>query len=147
MLMQRTRKILEISTNTMICNEPPPIAWFFEHWLAELPGPYGPPRGALLVARADGASAGCVLLRPLDDETAEIKRLYEAGLRAITLDLSQLSGIDPVGVAVIGFRAEPVITIVSLVWRASWIVAAKMWPIHTAATASESRPRKSSGTA
>jgi len=48
----------------------------FEKWLADLPGPYAPPRGALLVARANGASAGCVCLRPLDDETAEIKRLY-----------------------------------------------------------------------
>jgi putative acetyltransferase len=48
----------------------------FEHWLAELPGPYAPPRGALLVARVDGASAGCVLLRPLDVDTGEIKRLY-----------------------------------------------------------------------
>jgi len=48
----------------------------FEKWLADLPGPYAPPRGALLVVRANGASAGCVCLRPLDDETAEIKRLY-----------------------------------------------------------------------
>jgi putative acetyltransferase len=48
----------------------------FEQWLAELPGPYAPPRGALLVARANGASAGCVALRSLDDETGEIKRLY-----------------------------------------------------------------------
>ena len=46
----------------------------------------------------------------------------------------------------IGFRAEPVITMVSFGWRASWIVAEKIFPIQTAATASESRPRKSSGT-
>ena len=46
---------------------------------------------------------------------------------------------------VIGFRAEPVIVIVSSACFASWIVDAKMWPIHTAATASDSRPRKSSG--
>ncbi len=37
---------------------------------------------------------------------AEIERLYEAGIRAITLDLSQLSGIDSAGVAVIVFRAK-----------------------------------------
>jgi len=48
----------------------------YEQWLAGLPGPYAPPRGALLVARVDGANAGCVALRPFDDESAEVKRLY-----------------------------------------------------------------------
>jgi putative acetyltransferase len=48
----------------------------FEQWLEALPGPYAPPPGALLVARANGGSAGCVALRSLDDETGEIKRLY-----------------------------------------------------------------------
>jgi hypothetical protein len=37
--------------------------------------------------------------------------------------------------------------IVSVVWRASWIVAEKMCAIQTAAIASESRPRKSWGRA
>jgi anti-anti-sigma factor len=37
---------------------------------------------------------------------AEIERLYEAGITAITLDLSQLSGIDSAGVAVIAFRSK-----------------------------------------
>src|SRR6266404_378403 len=55
---------------------PVPLETDFEQWLAELPSPYSPPRGAMLVARANGASAGCVALRPLDDESAEIKRLY-----------------------------------------------------------------------
>src|SRR5205085_6982300 len=44
----------------------------FEDELAQLPGAYGPPRGALLLA----PGAGCVALRPLDAPTAEIKRLY-----------------------------------------------------------------------
>jgi len=44
----------------------------FERELAELPGAYAPPRGALLLARGDG----CVALRPLDDTTCELKRLY-----------------------------------------------------------------------
>jgi putative acetyltransferase len=48
----------------------------FEAWLDSLPGPYGPPPGRLLVARYGGETAGCVALRALDDETAEIKRLY-----------------------------------------------------------------------
>lgn len=52
----------------------------FERELAELPGEYAPPRGTLLIARVDGAVAGCCALRPLDasdyPNAAEMKRLY-----------------------------------------------------------------------
>jgi ribosomal protein S18 acetylase RimI-like enzyme len=48
----------------------------FDEELAGLPGDYGPPRGALLVATVDGVPAGCAGLRPLDPATAEVKRLY-----------------------------------------------------------------------
>ena len=44
----------------------------FDEELAALPGAYGPPRGALLLA----PGAGCVALRALDAATAEMKRLY-----------------------------------------------------------------------
>jgi GNAT superfamily N-acetyltransferase len=44
----------------------------FEKELASLPGDYAPPRGRLLIA----SGAGCVALRPLDEETCEMKRLY-----------------------------------------------------------------------
>lgn len=48
----------------------------FEEELRDLPGDYAPPKGMLLVA-ADGPSfLGCVAVRPLDSETAELKRLY-----------------------------------------------------------------------
>ena len=48
----------------------------FKEELAGLPGAYAPPRGTLLVAAAGTQLAGCVALRPLDQETGEMKRLY-----------------------------------------------------------------------
>jgi GNAT superfamily N-acetyltransferase len=41
-----------------------------------LPGPYAPPRGALYLARLDGAPVGCVALHPLDAATGEVKRMF-----------------------------------------------------------------------
>jgi ribosomal protein S18 acetylase RimI-like enzyme len=48
----------------------------FETELAELPGKYAAPRGQVLLACADGRIVGCVALRPLDETTCEMKRLY-----------------------------------------------------------------------
>jgi putative acetyltransferase len=50
----------------------------FENELAGLPGSYGPPSGRLLIATAASGnnSAGCVALRPFDESTCEMKRLF-----------------------------------------------------------------------
>ena len=52
----------------------------FDRELADLPGEYCAPRGALLLAWVDGQLAGCCALRPLDTSdyanAAEMKRLY-----------------------------------------------------------------------
>jgi len=52
----------------------------FDKELAELPGEYAPPHGALLVAKVDGELAGCCAIRPLDaadyPNACEMKRLY-----------------------------------------------------------------------
>jgi len=48
----------------------------FDEELAGLPGGYAPPEGRLLLAWVDGRPAGCVALRRLDRDIAEMKRLY-----------------------------------------------------------------------
>jgi GNAT superfamily N-acetyltransferase len=52
----------------------------FEAELADLPGEYSPPTGALLLALIDGEVGGCCGLRALDSvdypNAAEMKRLY-----------------------------------------------------------------------
>lgn len=48
----------------------------FERELSNLAEVYGPPRGALLLARAGGDPAGCAAIRPLADEVCELKRMY-----------------------------------------------------------------------
>lgn len=48
----------------------------FERELRNLPGDYAPPRGCILLAFQGKSAAGCVALRPLEQETCEMKRLY-----------------------------------------------------------------------
>jgi GNAT superfamily N-acetyltransferase len=44
--------------------------------LAALPGCYAVPRGCLLLASVDGQPVGCVVMRPMDETTCEMKRLF-----------------------------------------------------------------------
>lgn len=49
-------------------------AWEAE--LAGLPGKYAPSKGSLLIAYRGGQPAGCVALRDLGDNVAEMKRMF-----------------------------------------------------------------------
>jgi ribosomal protein S18 acetylase RimI-like enzyme len=70
----------------------------FDRELAELPGKYAPPGGALVVARVDGAAAGCVGVRPLAVGICELKRLYvRGGYRR--LGLGRMLVVDALDVA------------------------------------------------
>lgn len=48
----------------------------FDEEIAGLPGAYVPPLGRLLIAFDMSHPIGCVALRQIDQETAELKRLY-----------------------------------------------------------------------
>jgi GNAT superfamily N-acetyltransferase len=48
----------------------------FAQELDTLPGAYAPPRGRLLLAGGEEDAFACVALRPLDERTGEVKRLY-----------------------------------------------------------------------
>lgn len=48
----------------------------FDKELAELPGDYAPPSGRLLLATVGNEAAGCVALHRLEENIAEMKRLY-----------------------------------------------------------------------
>jgi len=50
------------------------VEW--ERELADLPGPYGPPDGTLLIAREADLALGCVAAKRFDDESCEMKRMF-----------------------------------------------------------------------
>ena len=48
----------------------------YEDEIAHLEEKYGPPRGRFYLLYLNGALAGCVGMKPLDETCAELKRLY-----------------------------------------------------------------------
>ena len=48
----------------------------FEAELRDLPGGYGEPKGFVLCAESEGQVVGCVALKPLGGDIAEMKRLF-----------------------------------------------------------------------
>ena len=48
----------------------------FDQEIAGLPGKYAPPSGRLLLASVLGRAAGCVALQRVDEDRAEMKRMY-----------------------------------------------------------------------
>jgi len=48
----------------------------FDRELANLPGKYIAPKGALLLALWDDAAVGCIAFQPLSDTICEMKRMY-----------------------------------------------------------------------
>lgn len=48
----------------------------FEEEFRDIPGHYAPPGGRLILAVLDEETVGCVALKPLDEGTCEMKRLY-----------------------------------------------------------------------
>ena len=49
----------------------------FDKELAELPGKYAPPKGRIYIASVADTIAGCIALRPMDEEgICEMKRLF-----------------------------------------------------------------------
>lgn len=48
----------------------------YDEELRHLESKYGPPRGALILARENGEAAGCIALKEIDETRCELKRLY-----------------------------------------------------------------------
>jgi GNAT superfamily N-acetyltransferase len=48
----------------------------YAHELEDLGEKYGPPQGRLYLALCNGAPVGCIALRPISADSAELKRLF-----------------------------------------------------------------------
>lgn len=66
----------------------------FDTEFASLPGKYARPYGRLYLAFVDGALAGCIAMRKLNETRAEMKRLYvRQGFRGAKLGLSLVTKV------------------------------------------------------
>lgn len=105
----------------------------YQQEIADLPGAYAPPTGTLLLAEADGEAAGCVALRRIDDETAEMKRFYvpEAfrrrgiGRRLVTVLIAQAEAL---GYRRIYLETLPAMTAARALYKAFGF--REMGPLH-----------------
>jgi putative acetyltransferase len=71
-----------------------------------LPGPYTPPLGGLWLAAVAGRGIGCVALRPIDSDAAEVKRMFvDAGWRGHGVGRSLLRAL------IAGARARGYVTL------------------------------------
>jgi ribosomal protein S18 acetylase RimI-like enzyme len=76
---QSARDVAEVASLFREYGESLGIDLSFQHFaeeLAQLPGQYAEPSGALLIARVGDAAAGCVAMRRLEPRVCEMKRLY-----------------------------------------------------------------------
>ena len=48
----------------------------FDRELSELPGPYAPPHGRLILCQMDARPAACIAMKKLEPGVCEMKRLY-----------------------------------------------------------------------
>jgi putative acetyltransferase len=77
----------------------------FEGEIANLPGDYAPPRGALLLAKVDGAIAGCCALRQLVEAILDAARI--AGYDSVLLDTLNDMEIARTMYEELGFKEIP----------------------------------------
>ena len=87
----------------------------FDRELASLPGDYAPPRGGLWLAWIDRVPAGCVALRPLCEDEAEMKRLYVSPAHRGRGIGRSLAGHVIGAARALGYRALKLDTLASMV--------------------------------
>lgn len=72
--------LFEEYTRMLIAGEPEMAPYLaqqgYEEEIAHLEQKYGQPRGRLYVALAEDRVVGCIALRPIDEASGELKRLY-----------------------------------------------------------------------
>lgn len=77
---QEVRTLFQEYTEMLIAGDPSFREYLalqnYEAELAHLEEKYGPPDGRLYLAYWEGALAGCIGLRKMDETTCEMKRLY-----------------------------------------------------------------------